>query len=72
MATRSFCSRCGSTLFFESGHWPDEKHVTLACLDSAEGLAPTAHVYWDSRARWADWSGVELPVIEPPDHSGRG
>jgi len=68
-ATRSFCSHCGSMLFFESGHWPDEKHVALGCLDSAEGLEPTAHAYWESRARWADWSGVTLPTVEPPDHS---
>jgi hypothetical protein len=67
-ATRSFCSRCGSTLLFESGHWPDEVHVTLANLDSAVGLEPQAHSYWRSRVPWADWSGRELPVVEPPDH----
>ena len=69
-ATRSFCSRCGSTLFFESGHWPDEKHVVLANLDSAEGLEPQAHGYWSSRAPWADWSATDLPKVEPPDHGG--
>lgn len=69
MATRSFCSRCGSMLFFESGNWPDEKHVALGCLDSAAGLQPSAHAYWGSRAPWADWSGTALPTVEPPDHS---
>lgn len=67
-ARRSFCSRCGSTLLFESENWPDETHVTLANLDSAEGLEPQAHAYWSSRAPWADWSGKELPTVDPPDH----
>jgi hypothetical protein len=67
-ATRSFCSRCGSMIFFESGHWPGEIHVTLASLDAAEGLEPQVHAYWSSRAAWADWSGTELPTVDPPDH----
>jgi hypothetical protein len=69
-ATRSFCSRCGSMLLFQSGRWPDETHVTLACLDSAGGLEPQAHAYWASRAPWADWRGAELPTLDPPDHGG--
>jgi hypothetical protein len=69
-ATRGFCSRCGSTLLFESGHWPDEIHVTLANLDSADGLEPKMHAYWSSRAPWADWSGAQLPTVDPPDHGG--
>jgi hypothetical protein len=67
-ATRSFCSRCGSMLFFESGHWPGEIHVTLASLDPAAGLEPQAHAYWSSRAPWADWRGAELPRSDPPHH----
>jgi len=71
-ATRSFCGRCGSPLFFESGRWPDEVHVTLASLEPAEGLEPQAHAYWSSRAPWADWSGTELPTVDPPDHDRDG
>jgi len=71
-ATRSFCSRCGSMLLFQSGHWPDETHVALACLDSAEGLEPQMHAYWSSRAPWADWRGAVLPTVDPPDHSESG
>ena len=43
-------------LFFESSRWPGEIHVTLAHLDSSEGLAPQAHAYWSSRVPWADFS----------------
>jgi hypothetical protein len=67
-ANRSFCSRCGSMIFFQSGHWPGEIHVTLASLDAAEGLEPQVHSYWSSRVPWADWSGTELPRLDPPDH----
>ncbi len=66
-AVRSFCSRCGTPLFFQSTRWPGEMHVTLATLDSAEGLEPQAHSYWSVHAAWADWSGKKLPIVEPGD-----
>ena len=66
-ATRGFCGRCGSMLFFESSRWPDEVHVTLASLDSDAGLAPTGHAYWDDRVHWAQFPGPALPKIEPDD-----
>jgi hypothetical protein len=64
-AVRSFCSRCGTPLFFQSSRWPGEVHVTLASLDSADGLEPKAHAYWESRARWIGWDGGELKKVEP-------
>lgn len=68
LATRTFCSRCGSMLFFESGQWPGETHVTLASLESTEGLEPQAHAYWSSRAAWAIHDPGGLPTADPPDH----
>ncbi len=67
--TSSFCSRCGSMLFFESRNWPDEWHVTLASLDSTAGIEPSAHAYWRDRVEWGDWAGKTLQTIDPPDHS---
>ena len=64
-AVRSFCSRCGTPLFFQSGRWPGEIHVTLATLDSSEGLEPQAHAYWGSRAPWLGWDGGELRKVDP-------
>lgn len=64
-ATRSFCGRCGSPLFFQSSRWPGEMHVTLASLDDPAGLEPQAHAYWDSRAPWGEWHGQELVKVEP-------
>jgi hypothetical protein len=69
-ATRSFCSQCGSTMFFESGNWPGETHVALGSLDSADGLEPQAHAYWRNRAGWAIQDAAGLPTIDPPDHGG--
>jgi len=71
-ATRSFCTRCGSPLFFESSRWPGEIHVTLASIDDARGLEPQAHAYWGSRAEWADWRVHELPTVEPDGTEGSG
>jgi hypothetical protein len=68
-AARSFCRRCGTPLFFQSSRWPGEIHVTLASLDSAEGLEPQAHAYWSSRVPWLGWDGGELPRVEPDDEN---
>ena len=68
-ATRSFCGRCGTPLFFRSSHWPGELHVTLASLDPAVAatLKPQAHAYWSSRAPWLAL-GDDLPRKDPADH----
>ena len=66
-ATRSFCKRCGTPLFFQSTRWPGEIHVTLASLDSHDGIEPQAHVYWSDHAPWADWSGRDLPKTDPAE-----
>ena len=68
-ATRSFCGRCGTMLFFESARWLGEIHVTLAHLDSAEGITPQAHAYWGSRVPWVDLTGDDLPKVEPTGHA---
>ena len=66
-AERSFCSRCGSPLFFQSSRWPGEMHVTLASLDDPAGLEPQAHAYWNCRAPWGHWDEGQLAVVEPGD-----
>lgn len=64
-ARRGFCSRCGSTLFFESERWPDEVHIALAHMDGPIDREPAAHVFFDSRARWAE-PGDHLPRLSGP------
>ena len=50
--TRSFCGRCGSSLFCESTRHPGVVDVVLASLAGAIDRAPQAHVYFDCRADW--------------------
>jgi hypothetical protein len=66
-ATRSFCSRCGSQLFFASTRWPGEVHVaTTSLLDPPDKL-PTAHVFYSDRA---DWFACEDPLPKLGGASG--
>lgn len=59
-ATRSFCSSCGSTLFFESERWAGEIHVTRANIDGEIDRSPESNFYVDHSASW--WSiDDELP-----------
>ena len=51
-ARRGFCSRCGSTLFFEGDRWPDERHIALAAMAGPIDREPQAHVFFDSGAAW--------------------
>ncbi len=50
--TRSFCRRCGSSLFFESTHHPERVDVVLANMDGAIDREPQLHVHFDDRAPW--------------------
>ena len=60
--TRSFCSRCGSSLFCESTHHPDNIDIVLANLHGPIDRAPQVHVYYDDRASWVA-IGDELPRL---------
>ena len=64
-AQRSFCARCGSTLFFEGDRWADEIHVSRASLPDAAPLRPHGHAYFDHGAPWMRW-GDDLPRFGGP------
>jgi hypothetical protein len=49
---RSFCGGCGTSLFCESTHHPDQVDIPLANMHGPIDLAPQAHVYFDDRADW--------------------
>ena len=51
-ATRSFCTTCGTTLFFAAPRWSGEIHVTLANFHDPVDRAPSAHAYFDRRVPW--------------------
>lgn len=76
-AKRSFCRRCGSTLLFQGDRWPDECHVVRANIEGELDRVPSAHVFFDDRAKWIELedglkrfggvSGTE-PLPSPEKH----
>ena len=49
---RTFCGRCGSSLFCESSKHPDQIDIVLASMDGPIDRPPQVHVYFDDRASW--------------------
>jgi hypothetical protein len=50
---RSFCARCGSTLFWRrEGRRPEEIDIAAGALDRADALTPQDHIFVKSRRRW--------------------
>ena len=60
---RSFCGRCGTSLFCESTRHPDEIDIVLACMNGPIDRAPQLHIYWDDRIDWLP-ADEELPKLE--------
>lgn len=50
--TRSFCSRCGTSLFCENDEHPDRVDIPLANMNAPIDRAPQVHVHVDSKANW--------------------
>ena len=50
--SRSFCARCGSSLFCVSTRLPDVVDIPLANMEAAIDRIPESHVYFDDRASW--------------------
>ncbi len=51
-ARRGFCSRCGSSLLFESRRWPGEIHVVRAALPGEIDRPPSGHAFASSAVSW--------------------
>ena len=60
--SRSFCRRCGSSLFCESTHYPDRIDIALGAMHEPIDREPELHVYFDSRAPWIT-VGDQLPRL---------
>ena len=53
-ASRGFCDRCGSTMFFKSDRWAHETHIALANMERSIDREPTAHVFYDAHVDWVE------------------
>ena len=63
-AMRSFCSDCGTGLFYRNDAiLPGLVEVQLAALDAADTLAPTMHIQTAERLSWME-RVHDLPAFE--------
>jgi hypothetical protein len=60
--SRSFCGRCGSSLFCENDGHPDRVDIPLGAMDGPIDRAPQLHIHFDSRAAWVAL-GDDLPRL---------
>lgn len=63
--SRSFCSRCGSSLFCVSSRHPEIVDIPLASMDGPIDRLPESHLYSDDRAAWTIIAD-ELPRLGGP------
>jgi hypothetical protein len=60
--SRSFCRRCGSSLFCENTQYPDRVDIPLGAMSEPIDRDPQFHVFFDSRASWISL-GDRLPRL---------
>ena len=60
--SRSFCRRCGSSLFCESTLHPERIDIALGAMQEPIDREPQLHAYFDSRAPWTA-IGDDLPRL---------
>ena len=62
-ATRSFCRRCGTPLFYERGHAPHMVNIPRALFASRTGRQPLYHVAIEEYQDWA-YAGERLVPLK--------
>lgn len=60
--SRTFCSRCGTSLFCENEQHPERVDIPLANMQDAIDRAPQLHIFFDDRATWTEVSDA-LPRL---------
>lgn len=63
--SRTFCGRCGSSLFCESEKHPGQVDIPLANVEGPIDRAPQFHCYFDDRASWVEVTD-DLPRLGGP------
>jgi len=71
-ATRSFCGRCGSSLFFETERDPDRVDIVLANLHADLDRPPQLHIHVDDRVPWVELADSLPRVGGDPGLGGEG
>ena len=60
--SRTFCGRCGTSLFCENTQHPDRVDIPLAQMEGPIDRAPQLHAFFDSGAAWTE-VGDQLPRL---------
>jgi len=61
--TRSFCSRCGTPLFYERARSPKIVNIPRALFESRTGREPRYHIHVAEQADWT-WVGEPLSPLK--------
>ena len=62
-ATRSFCARCGTPVFYDLRHAPKMVNIPRALFETRVGREPRYHVAIDQRREWA-YAGEKLGPLK--------
>lgn len=62
-ASRSFCGRCGTPLFYERSHSPKMINIPRALFESRTGREPRYHMNLREQADWT-WTGEPLSPLK--------
>ncbi len=66
-AVRTFCSRCGSKLEFQTTKTPDEIWIASGTFDDDPEIPSTSHIYVDSKAPWFEITDDLKQYPEEPE-----
>jgi len=49
---RSFCKDCGTSLFYENQHFPENIYIHIGSFDQPENFPPDRHTFTSDRVCW--------------------
>ena len=64
---RTFCSRCGSKLEFQTTTNPHEVWIAVGTFDDDPGIRSTSHIWVDSKAPWFEITDDLKQYPEEPE-----
>ena len=67
---RAFCTNCGTHMLFVADRWPEDVHVTRACIFNDVEVIPRAHLSFDLRVDWFPFAD-SLPRLLSPEAAAR-
>jgi hypothetical protein len=66
---RSFCSKCGTSIAYQSEQWPEDIHMMVGAFDEPERLVPEFHIFTENRLHWICISDA-LPQFKTTPSAG--